>query len=84
MPQLGGPDAARRMLRRLPQRLIAAEAFFSPLEWEVLSRNTFRDRVHMRAVVITAYPLLGIPNLSCATSPDQGNFARRLCAGSGQ
>lgn len=30
----------------------AAEAFFSSLEWEVLSRNTFRDTVHARAVVI--------------------------------
>lgn len=30
----------------------AAEAFFSSLEWEVLSRNTFRDKVHARAVVI--------------------------------
>ena len=30
----------------------AAEAFFSSLEWEVLSRNTFRDRDHARAVVI--------------------------------
>ena len=30
----------------------AAEAFFSTLEWEVLSRNTFRDTVHARAVVL--------------------------------
>ena len=30
----------------------AAEAFFSSLEWEVLSRNMFRDTVHAQAVVI--------------------------------
>ena len=30
----------------------AAEAFFSSLEWEVLSRNRFRDTVHAQAVVI--------------------------------
>lgn len=30
----------------------AAEAFFSSLEWEVLSRNSLRDTVHARAVVI--------------------------------
>jgi putative transposase len=30
----------------------AAEAFFSSLEWEVLSRNAFRDTVHARAEVI--------------------------------
>jgi putative transposase len=30
----------------------AAEAFFSSLEWEVLSRNRFRDTVQARAVVI--------------------------------
>ena len=30
----------------------AAEAFFSSLEWEVLSRNTFRDTIHAQAVVI--------------------------------
>ena len=30
----------------------AAEAFFSSLEWEVLSRNIFRDTVQARAVVI--------------------------------
>lgn len=30
----------------------AAEAFFSSLEWEVLSRNQFRDTIHARAVVI--------------------------------
>ena len=30
----------------------AAEAFFSSLGWEVLSRNTFRDTVHAQAVVI--------------------------------
>ncbi len=30
----------------------AAEAFFSSLEWEVLSRNHFRDTVQARAVVI--------------------------------
>ena len=30
----------------------AAEAFFSSLEWEVLSRNQFRDTVHAQAVVI--------------------------------
>ena len=29
----------------------AAEAFFSSLEWEVLSRNQFRDTLHARAVV---------------------------------
>jgi putative transposase len=28
------------------------ETFFSSLEWEVLSRNLFRDTVHARAVVI--------------------------------
>ncbi|QYL18296.1 IS3 family transposase [Mycolicibacterium pallens] len=30
----------------------AAEAFFSSLEWEVLSRNTFRDTIQAQAVVI--------------------------------
>ena len=30
----------------------AAEAFFSSLEWEVLSRNRFRDTIHAQAVVI--------------------------------
>lgn len=30
----------------------AAEAFFSSLEWEVLSRNSFRDTLHAQAVVI--------------------------------
>ena len=30
----------------------AAEAFFSSLEWEVLSRNTFRDTRQARAVVL--------------------------------
>ena len=30
----------------------AAEAFFSSLEWEVLSRNVFRDTIQARAVVI--------------------------------
>lgn len=30
----------------------AAEAFFSSLEWEVLSRNTFSDTFQARAVVI--------------------------------
>jgi len=30
----------------------AAEAFFSSLEWEVLSRNRFRDTLHAQAVVI--------------------------------
>jgi len=30
----------------------AAEAFFSSLEWEVLSRNEFRDTDHARGVVI--------------------------------
>lgn len=30
----------------------AAEAFFSSLEWEVLSRNSFRDTIHARAAVI--------------------------------
>ena len=30
----------------------AAEAFFSSLEWEVLSRNRFHDIIHTRAVVI--------------------------------
>ncbi|KDE96958.1 integrase [Mycolicibacterium aromaticivorans JS19b1 = JCM 16368] len=30
----------------------AAEAFFSSLEWEVLSRNTFSDTIQARAVVI--------------------------------
>ncbi|ADT99149.1 IS3 family transposase [Mycolicibacterium gilvum] len=30
----------------------AAEAFFSSLEWEVLSRNTFDDTIQARAVVI--------------------------------
>jgi len=30
----------------------AAEAFFSSLEWEVLSRNRFHDTVHAQAVVI--------------------------------
>jgi putative transposase len=30
----------------------AAEAFFSSLEWEVLSRNTFSDSIQARAVVI--------------------------------
>ena len=30
----------------------AAEAFFSSLEWEVLSRNSFHDTVHARSVVI--------------------------------
>ena len=30
----------------------AAEAFFSSLEWEVLSRNIFRDTIHAQAVVI--------------------------------
>lgn len=30
----------------------AAEAFFSSLEWEVLSRNQFRDTVQAQAVVI--------------------------------
>jgi transposase InsO family protein len=30
----------------------AAEAFFSSLEWEVLSRNQFGDTVHARAMVI--------------------------------
>jgi len=30
----------------------AAEAFFSSLEWEVLSRNSFRDTIHAQAVVI--------------------------------
>ena len=30
----------------------AAEAFFSSLEWEVLSRNQFRDTVHAQSVVI--------------------------------
>jgi transposase InsO family protein len=30
----------------------AAEAFFSSLEWEVLSRNSLRDTMHARAVVI--------------------------------
>lgn len=30
----------------------AAEAFFSSLEWEVLSRNTFNDTLQARAVVI--------------------------------
>ena len=30
----------------------AAEAFFSSLEWEVLSRNNFRDTVQAQAVVI--------------------------------
>lgn len=30
----------------------AAEAFFSSLEWEVLSRNIFRDTLHAQAVVI--------------------------------
>jgi putative transposase len=30
----------------------AAEAFFSSLEWEVLSRNVFRDTVQARAVVV--------------------------------
>jgi len=30
----------------------AAEAFFSSLEWEVLSRNPFRDTVQAQAVVI--------------------------------
>ncbi|BBY60949.1 hypothetical protein MSAR_40850 [Mycolicibacterium sarraceniae] len=30
----------------------AAEAFFSSLEWEVLSRNQFRDTFHAQAVVI--------------------------------
>ena len=30
----------------------AAEAFFSSLEWEVLSRNHFRDTIYAQAVVI--------------------------------
>ena len=30
----------------------AAEAFFSSLEWEVLSRNIFDDTLQARAVVI--------------------------------
>ena len=30
----------------------AAEAFFSSLEWAVLSRNHFRDTIHAQAVVI--------------------------------
>ena len=30
----------------------AAEAFFSSLEWEVLSRNVFRDTIHAQVVVI--------------------------------
>ncbi len=30
----------------------AAEAFFSSLEWEVLSRNSFRATIHAQAVVI--------------------------------
>ncbi len=30
----------------------AAEAFFSTLEWEVLSRNEFRDPDHARQVVL--------------------------------
>jgi putative transposase len=30
----------------------AAEAFFSSLEWEVLSRNRFRDTIHAQAAVI--------------------------------
>ena len=30
----------------------AAEAFFSTLEWEVLSRNVFRDPAHAREVVL--------------------------------
>ena len=30
----------------------AAEAFFSSLEWEVLSRNSFRDTIHAQTVVI--------------------------------
>jgi len=30
----------------------AAEAFFSSLEWEVLSRHTFRDTRHAQAVVL--------------------------------
>ena len=30
----------------------AAEAFFSSLEWEVLSRNSFHDIIHAQAVVI--------------------------------
>src|SRR6476660_1905856 len=30
----------------------AAEAFFSSLEWEVLSRNSFRDTIQAQAVVI--------------------------------
>ncbi|MBU8821211.1 integrase core domain-containing protein, partial [Mycolicibacterium goodii] len=30
----------------------AAEAFFSSLEWEVLSRNSFSDTIQARAVVI--------------------------------
>ena len=33
----------------------AAEAFFSSLEWEVLSRNCFRDTIHAQAVVIEWY-----------------------------
>jgi putative transposase len=30
----------------------AAEAFFSSLEWEVLSRNSFRDSIQAQTVVI--------------------------------
>ncbi len=30
----------------------AAEACFSSLEWEVLSRNDFRDTIHAQTVVI--------------------------------
>ena len=30
----------------------AVEAFFSSLEWEVLSRNRFRDTIHAQAVLI--------------------------------
>lgn len=30
----------------------AAEAFFSSLEWEALSRNTFETRAHAREVVL--------------------------------
>ena len=50
MPAVGDP-AVDGPGRIVPDNA-AAEAFFSSLEWEVLSRNRFRDTVQAQAVVI--------------------------------
>jgi transposase InsO family protein len=77
-------DAVRRQARDPPvdgpRRVdnAAAEAFFSTLEWEVLSRNEFRDPDHARQVVLVTRDAEGAEVLQ--VEEDVPVFGRRGAA----